>query len=284
METPHSVRLLKAASWITSIAIVAVLLTARGASAGSILLGTTGNGTTLSTLVQIDPATGNLVNTIGSVGYTVNGLTYDATTGTLYGSTGIMGAYNGLITIDMTTGAGTPVGSGWGSPAAITNVTTNSSGQMYGWWDPGQDDLVRIDKSAGTFSLVGESGVGTATNGLSFDNSNVLWMVNGGGEVYTVDPITGAAVSTGSIGITAHHGDFDPTSGLYFGIDTTGSNPKNLVVANLALGTVVDTRPTIDGLHTLTFVPEASVPDPGYGMPMLLLGLSALGAMRRFLM
>ena len=68
-----------------------------------VLLGTTGacfnafpGGpcTQTSTLVQIDPQTGALIRTIGSVGYTVNGLAWDCTagnckSGTLYATTAL---------------------------------------------------------------------------------------------------------------------------------------------------------------------------------------------------
>ena len=133
------------------------------------LYGSTGSGGTTSTLVELDPATGALVRTIGPVGCTVNGLEFDFTTGILYGSTSVKSTYNGLIQIDLATGAGTPVGvHGWGlgdhegpnrDAAAVTNITIDSTGRMYGWWDPSEDDLVRIDKTTGVATRVGESGL-----------------------------------------------------------------------------------------------------------------------------
>jgi hypothetical protein len=187
--------------------------------------------------------------------------------------------YNGLITIDMTTGAGTPAGvAGWGldTTAAVTNITTNTAGLMYGWWDPSQDDLVSINKATGVATRVGESGVGTAVNGLSFNAADALFMVNGGGPIYSVDPATGAATFTGDLGTTAHHGDFHPVSDLYYGIDTNFGSDRLLIVANLATAMVINTLPTIDNLHTLTFVPDqqqAVIPEPG---TLALLGSGAL--------
>ena len=52
------------------------------------LYGTIHNGgTSPSSLVELDPVTGAQIAVIGSVGYVVNGMAWDATTGTLFGST-----------------------------------------------------------------------------------------------------------------------------------------------------------------------------------------------------
>lgn len=53
------------------------------ANAQVALYGTIGAGSTPSTLVRLDPATGSVTQTIGSVGYAVNGLTFDTSTQTL---------------------------------------------------------------------------------------------------------------------------------------------------------------------------------------------------------
>ena len=226
----------------------------------AMLVGTTDYGGTVSTLVEIDPATGATLRTIGPVGYAVNGLEYDATTGKLYGSTSVRdSSYNGLIEIDLATGAGTAIGvDGWGlsSSAAVTNITVDSTGQMFGWWDPSQDDLVRIDKATGVAIRVGNSGLSTARNGLDFDISDVLYMVNYDGRIYTVSPLTGVASYIRSMGITAHHGDFDPSSDLYYGISSISSS-RSLVVADFATGSVIDLLPALaDNVHTLTFVSD----------------------------
>lgn len=47
------------------------------ANAQVTLYGTIGAGRTPSTLVRLDPATGSVTQTIGPVGYVVNGLTFD---------------------------------------------------------------------------------------------------------------------------------------------------------------------------------------------------------------
>jgi hypothetical protein len=218
--------------------------------------------------VEIDPASGATLGTIGPVGYAVNGLEYDATSGKLYGSTSAWDpSYNGLIEIDPNTGAGTPIGvHGWGltgDQTAVTNITVNSQGQMFGWWDPGQDDLVSIDKATGIATRVGESAVFTLANGLDFDNSDVLYMVNFEGPVYIVDPVTGAATFTGSISTNAHHGDFDPSSNLYYGISGFPKfEPQALVVADLSTNEVIESFDDLDDdIHTITFLQPRRAPE-----------------------
>jgi hypothetical protein len=241
-------------------------------SAGAMLLGTTRGSPsapiTLSTLVEIDPATGETVRTIGPVGYAVNGLEYDATTGTLYGSTTVWDPnHNGLIEIDPSTGAGTPIGvNGWGLTGgltAVTNITVNSKGQMFGWWDPDEDDLVSIDKATGVATRVGDFGFWTATYGLDFDNADVLYLVNVGGNVYTVDPTTGAGTYTGSIETIAHHGDFDPSSNLYYGISGfPRSGSEELVAADLSTREVIESFDGISpDIHAITFIQTAKAPE-----------------------
>ena len=225
------------------------------------LFGTTGyGGGSSSTLVELDPATGALVATIGPVGYLVNGLDYDPTSGVLYGGTSYNESnFNGLIQISMTTGAGTPVGAnywGRGDRLAITNITVNSAGAMYGWseWC---DCLVSIDKATGVATDVGGSGVSTYEYGLSFNSTDVLYLVNGDGSFYTVDTGSGAATYHGSVGQTAHHGDFHPVSDLYYGLTWTYGSPRTLLVCTLAGGSC-SALAEVGALHTLAFVPGSN--------------------------
>jgi hypothetical protein len=235
------------------------------AAAVPALYGTFGKGEySSSSLVEIDQTTGEIIRFIGQVGYTLNGLAWDPTTGRLYGSTSTKDpSYNGLIEIDMATGAGTAIGvDGWGfGGAAITNITVNSSGQMYGWTESG-DDLVSINKSTGIATVIGNSGIGTWANGLAFDRYNNLYMVNGDGQYYLMNRSTGTGTLQGDIspGVEepAHHGVFHPYTNLYYGLRNNpwpwDTSSTNLLSANLSTGSVLSMVPTAFDLHTLAFV------------------------------
>ena len=208
-----------------------------------------------SDLIELDPTTGLKVRTIGSVGFLVNGLEYDQTTGILYATTSTQSpaSPDSLIEIDLTTGAGSLIGA---SGRKVNNPTVNSSGELYGWTED-SDDLVKFDKATGAATVIGNSGVSTRQHGLAFDANDTLFLVNdSGGDIYEMNVESGAATRSNSIG-QAHHGDFDPDSGLYYGIQTSpsdSSSPRTLVTADLSSGAVNGTL-TSDStqLHTLSF-------------------------------
>lgn len=237
---------------------------------------TVASGGWASELVLINPADGSLVRTIGAVGYAVNGLEWNWADGKLYGSTSINDSLfpSGLIEIDPVTGAGRPIGSGFGVGGPVVCITSDSLGRLFGWIEPNDDDLALIDTSTGLATRVGESGLGTAMLGLAFDGSDNLFLVNDGGPVYSIDPTTGSSTYLYDI-VTAHHGDFNPSDGYYYGIADTWSNPRTLVVADLTLtsGQVIRTSTSIDNLHAVTFAP---VPEPSHAA--LVVGLLVLGS------
>jgi hypothetical protein len=220
-------------------------------------------GTTVppdSVLVELDATTGEFVKTIGTVGYGVNGLEYDARRGKLYGTTTNWDGRStsggaeplrfpsGLISIDMKTGAGTPIGSS--NSDNITNLTVNKAGQLYSWTET-TDDLVTLS-TTGVATVVGDSGLDTGSHGLAFDNSDHLWFFNYDWEVYAMDLATGVASTVGSITDDAHHGDFHPRTGKYWGLDW--STPRNLNVVSMDPLEITTTLATgVDELHVITF-------------------------------
>lgn len=252
-----------------SLAVLALALASVHAQAG-VLYGTLGTGSANSVLVEIDQVTG-AITTIGAVGYSVNGLTYDSTTGTLYGSARQGG---GLLAINTATGAGTLVNGGFG----LNNVllASNSAGDLFGWYDPSQDDMTSINKVTGVASVVGESGIGTAAHGLAFDNLDNLYLHNYDGSFYSMNTTTGAATYLGTTGVRAHHGDFNPLNNYYYGVGLTGE----LVILDLVNGgTYIGSVSTgASDLHTLAF---ASVPEAGTTVILLGMSLAGLAAARR---
>jgi hypothetical protein len=207
---------------------------------------------------------------IGPVGYVVNGLEYDATNGKLYGTTSVNDfLFNGLIEINLKTGVAAQIGADWDQ--AITNLTSNSLGQLFAWGEDdvlmkaATDDLVSINKSTGVATEIGDSGLLTWSYGLAFDEADQLFLYNFDGT-YSVNPGTGVASYEGYVGRIAHHGDFDFFSGDYIGLSRPDegmvlkANPedavRNLVVVNPDNQTVIAVVPGFEeGLHTLTYVP-----------------------------
>ena len=257
-----------------------------------ILLGTTGacNNTTLggpctqtSTLVQIDPSTGALVQVIGPVGFTVNGLAWDSTTDTLYATTAVGDThFHGLITIDPATGAGTPVNVGLvnyglapdprfvGSP--IHSLAIDSNGHLAAWYDefpppPGvTDTFVTIDKSTGIATEFENTGINTNANGLAFSKHDLLWNIDAPKTqpdgtltqtAYLLNPSNGTMLDARDVSppIQAALGDFDPVGNKYYGVNFVAfSSQAALIVIDLKKGTVTGVGQTVDDLHVIAFV------------------------------
>ncbi len=219
--------------------------------------------------VQIDPNSGAVLATIGPVGYSVNGMTWDATTRTLYATTATSdGAFpNGLIRIDPATGAGTPIGAGAGQ---LVNVPAAArSGQLFGWTED-SDQPVLWDKTAGTITVLGGGG-NSAEQSLAF-NFNTLYFLNcngcigTGNRLFTVNTASGALTDLGVVsGIVtgvAHHGSFNPDTDQLYAISRTGNgnNPREFYVIDPVARAVVRTIPAPNNVHTLAFVTSIPVP------------------------
>jgi uncharacterized repeat protein (TIGR01451 family) len=165
--------------------------------------GTGACGGTSSSLYTIDPTTAaaTLVGPI-KVGATqvshVVGLGVDPTTGTLYGfmngqdpSCTDFGAGT-LLTIDKTTGAATVVGSTGAAGIQSPDITFDRFGTLYAWAEGGaaNDDLMVVDTTTGTTSLVGECGCSTAATGISSNSKGAVYL-KAGGVLYRLNQFTG---------------------------------------------------------------------------------------------
>ena len=239
--------------------------------------------TETSTLVQIDPRTGALVSVIGPVGYSVNGLSWDATSNKLYATTSVGDvSFHGLITIDPNTGQGTPVDASvvnyglaitpgtLGSP--VHSIAIDSNGYAVAWYDEFPppagvtDTFVTINKLTGVGVEFDNTGINTGQNGLAFAKHDLLWNIDSpklvGSVVtqtaYLLDPTNGHPLDARDVSppTAAALGDFDPVGNKYYGLNfqAFGSGTTFLMEVNLKKGTVTTVGQTVDFLHVIAFV------------------------------
>lgn len=175
-----------------------VMLTAASAQT---LYGVTGAGGGPSSLYTIDTTTGT-ATLVGAIGFShITGLSFDPTTGILYGHQSDLFGSNGtnLITINPVTGAGTLVGS---TGIQVPDMSFRNDGTLFAWSesdnDSQVDDLFSINKVTATATFVGESNTGTSNTGLAFRPDGTLFL-KPSNQLFTLDPITGAATNVGSI-------------------------------------------------------------------------------------
>jgi len=269
-----------------------------GAVWGISLNGFDSSTTGASSLYQINPITGvgTLVGT--DLGYAVNAIAVDPTSGIMYASTTAWdGVFNGLLQVDTTTGTATEIGEFGDSFWAILALTFDSSGQLWGWHDPGEDDPVKIDKATGVATTVGDAGVGTAGHVLAFDATNTLFMIQGS-SVYIIDQTTGAAVSQPSLSFDPGSGGaaFNPATGLLWASATKGNEQDALIrMTDIAGNSYTDLDTDIEYLNAVTIggaggviinSTSSTVPVPVMSawfiaLLVVLIGGGAIGVLRR---
>jgi hypothetical protein len=261
-----------------------------------------------SSLYWINTITGS-ATVIGDIGYAVEGIAYDAITNKLYGITS--GLYapasykesgrSQLIEIDMATGAGSLIGT-ITSGDYYSNPTFNALGTLYA---VNNDDhrLCTINLTtaeADCFGNAAEAYVYKSSDddddfgplqlkerGLAFNNIDVLYLIvpdkvkgeykepSHGARVYTYDADhMGFDYQRTILGLPydmAPNGDFDPLTGLYWGLDSLyyyGDDDddsislldddddfamKHLLMIDADGGNLVNTIPTLGNLHAITF-------------------------------
>ncbi len=202
-----------------------------------------------SDLVLLSPDDGSFINTIGSIGFWVTGLEYDTVSNKLYGTTDNWE----LIEIDMATGVASTIGPGAGTQ--ITRPTVDSTGQMVVWspWDSGDDGLAIVDTATGDVTVTLWVDFSPDEHGLAFDNEDNLYLINWNGDIYTIGHF-GLVTYVGTIGTMAHHGDFHPVTGLYWGIDRKhNASGPHLLAVDVNTPAVLDSLATVEKLHAITF-------------------------------
>ena len=233
----------------------------------------TGNGGELTTLYEVDPATGATVRTIGAVGYALSDLAWDSTTSTLYGSTGYRdpSGYQGLVTIDLSTGRGSREGfvDGWGFDKASFSggdypnvaLTANSSGKLYGLDNYGAvgmgqpqypgEGLNAVNKTTGVVTEIGNAFF-VNRDGLAFDSDDTLYLIHSG-SIHTVDQGTGekTLVSEIVIDFVTVNGEFNPVDGLYYGAEFNG---RRVGIINVDSGDFSSITTELSNVQAVEFI------------------------------
>jgi hypothetical protein len=285
MRTPRS-------GWLLASVTALLVLTGSPAPArAEVLYAVNGAGPNPGAdLLVLDPTTGAVTQTVGPIGFSVAGLTFDPQDGMLYATTGPRGPNaDSLIRIDPATGSGTRVGSlgvgtGFGTLAALAFDAT--SGTLYGWSDlVTGSSLYRVDVNTGRALLVGPSGINVSGSGLAADTNGRLFLAGPDSDsLYTVDPRSGLPSVVAALSGAPSGGGFLRAlafdgSGTLFGIDFAGQPDGNafLVIVDPRSGVITERGPTAPGVNAIAFGPgavTAPVPEPS---ALVLGGISLLG-------
>ena len=214
------------------------------------------NGT--SNLMLVDPASGNVINTIGAIGYPVMNLAADPVSGILYGMT----ADDDLISINTQTGVGTLIGP---TNTTIYSMAFNNAGVLYGYDYQGAEAYLSIiDTATGTATPVSAnqapSGTGPFGYGLVFDDDGSLYLsTTADSLLYRLDPATG----TGTPAITLD-GSAVPVEDLT--IDNNGTiyatDIYNLITIDPVSGHVTNIGEFTDSGQPVYFLALAFGPPP----------------------
>lgn len=225
-----------------------------GGNSSPVLFGVThykATGTSYLYEINITDGTATL---IGDTGHALNGLAYDAVTKKLYGMrVDDTLRSSALLEINTSTGVATLIGN-----TGMMNqcLTFNSTGNAYAWTED-SDDLCSINISTGVSTVIGNSGISTAAHGLSFNNSDVLYLINIGPNVYQMNTTTGIGTFKGNIAgmptNQAHHGDFHPQTGKYWGLDSYTVPGARKLLINIDTLACEQQISTLNSLHAIAF-------------------------------
>jgi len=153
-------------------------------------------GGTLEELWDITTPPGTMVGSTGPRSGIDAGLAYDVTTATMYNLNGSSGT-SYLYTIDITTGMATQVGTG---SAFSDGLAISQSGLAFATDFIFMDGLYSVDLTTGAMTFIGPFGTGNVSlqAGAAFDATGTLWALTNDGQIWNIDPATGAAMIVGS--------------------------------------------------------------------------------------
>jgi hypothetical protein len=275
-------------------ALILLLVAASPHASAQVLYAVDGGGTaTLSNLYTINPNSGAVTSTIGTVMLAgnpvpISGLTFDPTNGTLFGTTN-SGVSTQLFTINPITARATSTGT---VGFSMQGLAFAPNGVLYGYSKGGitgnpsfpKESLYTITKTTGVAALVGPSGfANTQGDGMAINSLGTIFfsgnqssgqlsnLNSSSGTASTFANLTGGPATTAPIkGLS-----FDSTGrlfGIYNGNTTDlleiSTTPVSGNVPITDHGTI--SPPTSSVLTALAFQP---VPEPG---SMVFLGTAAL--------
>ena len=146
----------------------------------------------------------------------------------------------------------------------MADIAFTKNGTLYGWAEPVRDDLHTINKSTGTATSVGNSGLSTFGSGLAANSQDVLYFTGNGpnnalrivdkntGQTTVVVTMSGAPLPSGAVNALA----FNSHDTLYAinGGDFGPGGPAHLVIINTDTGVITDLGATLNGMDALAFL------------------------------
>lgn len=236
-------------------------------------------------LFTLNPATGAMVSTIGSlndasnVNYPITGLAFHPTTGVLYGSTGnsVTATAHLLVTINPTTALVNVVGSFNVGTATMADIAFDSAGNLFGVGSVNGPQIYSINTSTAQATVIGTTGItSTSGGGLAISSGGTFFGTPTAARFGTYNSTTGAFTNItapflpggGSYAALAFNGS--TLYGLNSGTAVGGVTPTHLVTFDQTTGAVTDLGSSVNFLDAIAFSP---IPEPG---SMLLVGAPAI--------
>jgi PKD domain/RTX calcium-binding nonapeptide repeat (4 copies) len=247
----------------------------------SVLFGSTINGG-VSTLVRINPDTGALISTVGTITngpggptLSIGDLAIQPGTNTLFGIGSNAGGAGGLLfTIDKTTGVATLVGStGSGAGGGIAFAP---DGSLYQTAFNSSFDFTSLNKlNPANAARISTVPLPTYFDGLAIRPTDGAFFAAQGGTgttIYTINPSTGAATAIGNTSSSTSDLAFGPSTALAPTVELRG--PSGTLLGSTSAGpgfnALLQTIPTTTGGTYSIAVGGASGTVGGYTVQVIL--------------
>ena len=275
-----------------------------------------GVGSQTSVLYEVEPTTGNVLRVIGDTGLTdIKAIAFHPINGLLFAHRNRPALDSGsLYTLDISNAAPTYIGD---THMSASSITFDDQGTLFGWLEFHDgthsielDSLVTIDQFADASMQVGvtargPSPVNTNQSGLSFDNNGVLHLKSGNldasgagpsgpGQLYTLDPQTGAATIGAQLDPAPQNVLAFDHNNLAYTISRTGTTPSNkrgtgsilqtidMTTGRLSAGNAIRLNGVdIPGITSVAFTPASSIPEPSSSALCYLLAIACCHRRRR---